>query len=55
VPGTGAKGSFAGHCTATPFHTGLSHEPMLKGHLKCFSNFLVVPALFHIEAMINIP
>jgi hypothetical protein len=38
-----------------PFSIGLSHEPVLKGHLKCFLNFLVVPALFHIEAMINIP
>jgi hypothetical protein len=36
MPGTGAKGSFAGHRTATPFSTGLSHGPVLKGHLKFF-------------------
>jgi hypothetical protein len=55
VPESGAKDSFAGHCTATPFSIGLSHEPVLKGHLKCFLKFSVVPALFHIEAMIKIP
>jgi hypothetical protein len=55
VASIGAKGYFAGHCTATLFSTGLRHEPVLKVHLKCFFKFLVVPALFHIEAMINIP
>jgi hypothetical protein len=54
MPGTGAKGSFQLALHHHTFSTGLTHEPVLKGHLKGFLNFLVVPALFHIEAMINI-
>jgi hypothetical protein len=55
MSGTGAKGYICWALHRHPFSTGLSHEPVLKGHLKCFLNFSFVPALFHIEAMINIP
>jgi hypothetical protein len=40
-----------------PFSIGWTHKPVLNVFFKYFLNFLVqimVPALLHIEAMINI-